>query len=128
MGLDVEFDSIKRTEVGSFRKNNFFLTYFGVTDDDNAVDIEISLETFGEFVADLKCEILQFKERSKQYAGCVEIPPINPRFYSCEVPFGGSTLYDEFYWGDLHRAYDWAIKVLRDFDWDGHKLVLNCNW
>lgn len=128
MGLDISFDSVKRTELGYFRKVNFILTYFNVTDDYNCVDIEINQEDFAEFVADLKCELLQIDTRWQQYPDSVEIPPINPRFYSCEVPFGGNTCYDQFYWGDLQRVYDWSIKVLIDFDWDGHKLVLNCNW
>lgn len=128
MGLDISFDSVKRTEVGYFRKVNFILTYFNVTDNYNCVDIEVTREDLAEFVADLKCELLQLDTRRQQYPDSVEIPPINPRLYSCEVPFGGSTLYDKFYWGDLQRAYDWAINVLKEFDWDGHKLVLNCNW
>lgn len=128
MGLDISFYSVKRNEVGYFRKVNFIMTYFDITDDENEVDVEITQEKFAEFVADLKCELLQFDSRKSQYPDSVEIQPINPKFYTRKVIFGGSTLYDEFYWGDMQSAYDWSNQLLKDFDWDGHKLVLNCWW
>ena len=128
MGLDISFYSVKRDKVGYFRKVNFFLTYFNVDEDKDCVDIILDREKFAEFVADLKCELLQYDSRKSQYPDSVEMPPVNTKFYTCEVCFGGSTLYDKFYWGDMQRVYDWAINILRDFDWDGHRLVLNCWW
>lgn len=128
MGLDISFYSVKRNEIGYFRKVNFIMTYFDITGDKDAVDVEITQKKFAEFVADLKCELLQFDSRKSQYPDSVEIQPINPKFYTCEVFFGGSTLYDEFYWGDMQRVYDWANQLLKDFDWDGYRLVLNCWW
>lgn len=126
MGLDISF--YKKTEVGYFRKVNFILTYFNVTDDDDCVDIEITREKFCEFVADLKCELLQYDTRKQQNADCDEMPPVNPKFNTCEVFFGGSTSYDSFYWADMQHVHDWAMNFLRDFDWDNERLFLNCWW
>lgn len=128
MGLDISFYSVKSNKVGYFRKVNFILKYFDITVDKDAVDVEITQEKFAEFVADLKCELLQFDSRKSQYPDSVEMQPINPKFYTYEVFFGGSTLYDKFYWSDMQRVYDWANQLLKDFDWDGHKLILNCWW
>lgn len=126
MGLDISFYSVKRDEVGYFRKVNFILTYFDV--DKDCVDIGIDREKFAEFVSDLSIELKYRESKIHELQDGGEMPPINPKFNTCEVFFGGSTSYDGFYWADMQRVYDWAFDTLNSFDWDGHRLVLNCWW
>lgn len=129
MGLDVTFYEITKNEVSYFSKVNFFLTYFGITDEQNGVDVQISKDELAGFVADLKCELTLYKDRrAKEPDGAVEIEPINPKFRATAVPFGGSTLYTDSYWYDLKDAKRRFENLLRDFDWDNSKLVINCWW
>ena len=132
MGLDVTFYEVKRKEIGYFRKRNFFLTYFHIEEEQNTVDVEITKDMLAEFVADLKCELVQYKERIKNQTDemieVVEIEPINPRLRTKEVFFGGSTAYYPEYWEDLKEAYCWASEQLKTFDWDNSSMVIHCWW
>lgn len=120
MGLDVNFYAVKKHEVDSFRKINFLLNYFDINDESNAKDIEISEEAFGNFVAELRCELAQHKDLND----CFD-EPINPVFRNKEVYLGGSTAYDQIYWDNLTEVYHWANNLLRSFDWENNILVIN---
>lgn len=129
MGLDISFYKFKREEIGYFRKVNFILTYFDVDHDMNGEDIIVSKEKLAEFVADLKCELVQYEDRaSKQSGDDIELEPINPKLRTKEVFFGGSTAYYPEYWEDLKEAYNWAKGQLESFDWDNYTMALNCWW
>lgn len=121
MGLDINFYSVKKKSIGYFRKVNFLLTYFNITEEQNAQDIPISKEELCNFAADLKCELVQHK------FPC-EDSPINPAFQCTSVYFGGSVGYNESYWEDLKQTYEWATKTLKEFDWDNDELVINAWW
>ena len=130
MGLDIDFNEVKRKPVGYFRKVNFILTYFDVEDEQNCEDIPISKEKFAEFVADLKCELTLYKERKPKDNpdDDAELEPINPKLRTKEVCFGGSTAYNSDYWEDVKGVYAWAKEQLESFDWENSKMVLNCWW
>lgn len=123
MGLDINFYAVKKTEIGSFRKVNFILTYFDIEEEDNAKDIVISKEQLGEFVAELRCELAQ----QNNFPSCRDAP-VNPKFRSKEVFYGGSTAYDERYWDDLADVYKWANGILNSFNWEECELVINAWW
>lgn len=128
MGLDVTF--IKREEIKYYRKVNFFITYFDIQDEDNGRDRCISKEELTEFVADLKIELKLYKDRcaEQEKDGNIEVPPINPKFDTCELPFGGSTKYTIEYWEDMQDAYNWAKDQLELFKWDSCTMAINCWW
>lgn len=128
MGLDVSFYKITKEEVGYFRKTNFFITYFGIHEDRNGWDVGVSKEFFADFVADLKCELVQYKDRKSKEPDREELAPINPRLANANVPFGGSTRYDDGYWEELKHAYDWGVTLLACFDWEHCFLKINCWW
>lgn len=130
MGLDVWFEKVTREDLVNFRKVNFILTYFDVSDEQNCEDIPISKDMLGEFVADLKCELVQYKERIKNSndADGIELPPINPKLMTKEIPFGGITSYTPDYWEDVKWVYGWAQNQLNEFDWENAYLVLHCWW
>lgn len=123
MALDVSFYEITKHELSYFRKVNFFLTYFGIADEQNGEDVQISKDELAGFVADLKCELMLYKDRrAKTPDDVVEIEPINPRFRTAY------TTYGEDYWDDLKHAKRSCENILRDFDWENSKLVINCWW
>lgn len=131
MGLDVSF--IKREQVGSFRKINFFLTYFDINDELNTECVKIEKDVFERFVNDLKTELASYEEKlSKQVVvpNDMEIPPDNEKLRTKEVSFGGSTKYDSEYWADLAYVYNWARELLNSFDWDDLEtdLFIVCWW
>lgn len=131
MGLDIDFYKVRKESVGYFRKVNFILTYFDVEDEQDCKDIPVSKEKFAEFVADLKCELLLYKERKPKNddpSSELELEPINPKLRTKEVFFGGSTAYYPDYWEDVKEVYSWAKEQLESFDWDNYKMVLNCWW
>lgn len=130
MGLDVTFYDVKRKEIGYFRKRNFFLTYFDIEEEQNTVDVEITKDMLAEFVADLKCELVQYENRIKNQSDEMieEIEPINPKLRTKEVFFGGCTAYYPEYWEGLKEAYRWASEQLKTFDWDNSSMVIHCWW
>lgn len=121
MGLDITFYSVKKTDIAYFGRLNFILTYFGIEESDNCKDIVISNERFSGFVNDLRCELTQHKYP------CTD-EPVNPKFRTKDVFFGGSTEYDETYWENIRSVYDWAELVIKTFNWADCKLVLNAWW
>ena len=123
MGLDITFYAVKKTEVGSFRKVNFILTYFDIEEEDNAEDIVISKEQLGDFVAELRCELAL----QSDFPSCSDAP-VNPRLRTKGVFYGGSTAYDERFWDDLAGVYKWAKGLLNSFDWENCSLAINAWW
>jgi hypothetical protein len=128
MGLDVNFYAVKRNNVGSFRKINFFLTYFDIKDEDDGRCILISKAEFEEFVCDLKCELQRHDLYDNLNDETTEKMPKNPKFFNKEVMFGGSMRYDAYYWQDVREVYIWADKTLKEFDWDNERLEIDCWW
>ena len=130
MGLDVWFEKVTRETLINFRKVNFILTYFDVSDEQNCEDIPISKDMLGEFAADLKCELVQYQERIKNSnnADNIDLPPINPKLTTKEVSFGGPISYTPQYWEDVKWVYEWAKNQLNEFDWENAHLVLHCWW
>lgn len=131
MGLDIFFYAEKRTEVGYFRKINFFLTYFGVDENGNLSDIEISKEDLSRFVEDLRAELRQHNlpfDEDEILGTKINEEPNNPLLRCKRVPFGGSTEYNQEYWCDVVRVYRWANGLLESFDFQNNKLVLNAWW
>lgn len=129
MGLDINFYAVKAKEIGSFRKVNFLLTYFEVTDEENGKDLVITKDMLEEFVVELKCELEQFKKKhSLGIKEGIEIPPSNSKFRTKEVFFGGDIHYSSEYWDNLQRIYEWAKEQLEYIDWDNCTFVMNCWW
>lgn len=121
MGLNITFSSVKKTDIASFGKLNFILTYFGINESDNCKGIVISYERFRGFVNDLISELMQHKYP------CTD-EPVNPKFRFKNVSFGGSTTYDETYWENLRSVYDWAEFAIKTFNWMNCEMVLNAKW
>lgn len=127
MGLYINFYETKKEEVGYFRKVNFILTYFDIEYEQDGIDIEIPKESLGEFVAELKCELIQYRERIKGHEDDDEfiLEPINDRLRTKEVCLGGSTGYDKGYWDDVNNVYVWARDTFKNFPWDECILMMN---
>lgn len=126
MGLDITFNARSRLdpkaceEVGYFRKVNFILTYFDVNDS-NCERIEISKSEFEAFVKDLFIEKTHHDARGN-------IEPWNQKLRTKDVFFGGSIEYDNDYWNDIDRVYEWASKMLKKFKWRSDEMFLWCSW
>lgn len=127
MGLDIGF--FKTESVGYFRKVNFILTYFDIDESKNCRYIGIGKNKFIEFIKDMSNELIRYNKH-KAECGCDNpiLEPLNQKLRTCEVFFGGSTEYDVVYWTDMECVHDWALNLMRTFNWDECGLIIQCWW
>lgn len=129
MGLDIVFnarsklDSRYKEEVGYFGKVNFLLTYFDIDDDHNCDSIEISHDKLHSFVNDLHKELIYHNINNTTI-------PVNQKFETKKVFFGGNTEYNNSYWESLRSVYNWAkdLDTSSKFNWDKDNLEMFFSW
>lgn len=127
MGLDINFykesklDDRYHEEIGYFRKVNFILNYFNISEDMNCRKVYITKEQLEQFIGDLDSELY----RKCKY-GYNE--PANEKLRTKHVFFGGSLDYDECYWNDIRYARDWANEAINDVDWDKDNVYIIAWW
>lgn len=120
MGLNVRF--YRKECVGFFGDERFFLTYFDVENSKNGCDLSLKKEDFVDFVDDLNCELMRYKNYRNNGLD-TEIEPINPKL---RVPFDGPKSYTNDYWTRLSIVHFWANGLLKTFDWSKSELRFSC--
>jgi len=121
MGLDMYFhkNSVKTNEIMYWRKANAIHRYFCKDWDgeDNCVPIPVSIES----ILKLKniCDNILTMRTEENFDGLED-------YCKTELPstvgfFFGSYEYDDWYFNDVQRTYDFLNELTNDEDWKNHE-------